>query len=104
MQVQWLRTRRTWVAGSVVAALGLAGAASGIATLGGGDAPVAAAPTTTTTPIKHVVVIFGENISFDHYFGTYPRATNDSGPPIYTSPSTPAVDGLTDALLHANPN
>jgi phospholipase C len=28
----------------------------------------------TTTPIKHVVVIFGENISFDHYFGTYPTA------------------------------
>ncbi len=30
----------------------------------------------TTTPIKHVVVIFGENISFDHYFGTYPNAAN----------------------------
>ena len=28
------------------------------------------------TPIKHVVVIFGENISFDHYFGTYPNAVN----------------------------
>ena len=28
----------------------------------------------TTTPIKHLVVIFGENISFDHYFGTYPNA------------------------------
>ena len=25
--------------------------------------------TTTTTPIKHIVVIFQENISFDHYFG-----------------------------------
>jgi len=24
----------------------------------------------TTTPIKHVVVIFQENISFDHYFAT----------------------------------
>ena len=31
----------------------------------------------TKTPIKHVVVIFGENISFDHYFGTYPLAAND---------------------------
>ena len=30
----------------------------------------------TTTPIKHVIVIFGENISFDHYFATYPYATN----------------------------
>jgi len=26
----------------------------------------------TATPIKHLVVIFDENISFDHYFGTYP--------------------------------
>jgi phospholipase C len=26
----------------------------------------------TRTPIKHVVVIFQENSSFDHYFGTYP--------------------------------
>src|SRR5215472_15620512 len=30
----------------------------------------------TTTPIKHLVVIFDENISFDHYFGTYPFAAN----------------------------
>ena len=30
----------------------------------------------TTTPIKNVVVIFQENISFDHYFATYPYATN----------------------------
>jgi phospholipase C len=28
----------------------------------------------TATPIKHLVVIFQENISFDHYFGTYPYA------------------------------
>ncbi|HEX4322470.1 MAG TPA: alkaline phosphatase family protein [Acidobacteriaceae bacterium] len=33
----------------------------------------------TATPIKHIVVIFGENISFDHYFGTYPKAQNNSG-------------------------
>src|SRR5713101_4135657 len=25
----------------------------------------------TITPIRHLVVIFGENISFDHYFATY---------------------------------
>ena len=30
----------------------------------------------TKTPIKHVVVIFQENVSFDHYFGTYPHAAN----------------------------
>ena len=27
---------------------------------------------TTTTPIKHLVVIFQENVSFDHYFGDLP--------------------------------
>src|SRR6201986_2333968 len=37
------------------------------------------APPDSTTPIKHVVVIFGENESFDHYFGTYPSATNADG-------------------------
>ena len=30
--------------------------------------------TTTTTPIKHLIVIFQEKISFDHYFATYPYA------------------------------
>jgi phospholipase C len=30
----------------------------------------------TATPIKHLVIIFQENISFDHYFGTYPNALN----------------------------
>ena len=33
----------------------------------------------TKTPIKHVVVIFQENVSFDHYFGTYPHASNLPG-------------------------
>ena len=28
----------------------------------------------TSTPIKHLVVLFDENESFDHYFGTYPYA------------------------------
>jgi phospholipase C len=27
----------------------------------------------TATPIKHLVIIFQENISFDHYFATYPN-------------------------------
>ena len=35
--------------------------------------------TSTSTPIKHVVVIFGENVSFDHYFATYPNAANIAG-------------------------
>ncbi len=43
----------------------------------------AAAPA-TTTPIKHVVVIFQENVSFDHYFATYPHAANLKGEPRFT--------------------
>ena len=38
----------------------------------------------STTPIQHVVVIFDENVSFDHYFGTYPNATNPPGEPAFT--------------------
>ena len=33
----------------------------------------------TTTPIKHIVVIFQENRSFDQYFATYPNAANLPG-------------------------
>ncbi len=59
----------------------------------------------TTTPIKHVVVIFGENISFDHYFGTYPIALNPEGEPSFVAaPGTPGVNGLTSAFLKRNPN
>jgi phospholipase C len=59
----------------------------------------------TATPIKHLVVIFQENVSFDHYFGTYPVATNPSGePPFAAVANTPTVNGLTTALLMVNPN
>jgi phospholipase C len=59
----------------------------------------------TTTPIKHVVVIFQENVSFDHYFGTYPVATNPVGEPAFTAaPNTPNVNGLTPNLLTNNLN
>ncbi len=59
----------------------------------------------TATPIKHIVVIFGENVSFDHYFGTYPQATNPPGEPAFNPlPRTPQVDGLTQQLLNNNPN
>ena len=61
--------------------------------------------TPTATPIKHVVVIFQENISFDHYFGTYPHATNPAGEPhFHAAPGTPAVNGLNRGLLTHNPN
>jgi phospholipase C len=63
----------------------------------------AAAP--TRTPIKHLVVIFQENVSFDHYFGTYPNAANPAGEPAFhAKPGTPKVNGLTPELLDHNPN
>src|ERR1700722_78885 len=59
----------------------------------------------TATPIKHLVVIFDENISFDHYFGTYPNALNPPHePPFKARPGTPGVNGLTSMLLERNPN
>jgi phospholipase C len=58
----------------------------------------------TATPIHHLVVVFEENVSFDHYFGTYPRAANSDGQPFTARPDTPAVDGLTPELLTHNHN
>ena len=60
----------------------------------------------TATPIKHLVIIFNENVSFDHYFATYPKALNPPDEPSFTaSPGTPAVDNLVSAnLLTNNPN
>ncbi len=59
----------------------------------------------TATPIKHLVVIFPENISFDHYFGTYPKAQNPSGEPRFVGrPDTPSINGLSPVLLEHNPN
>ena len=72
-----------------------------------GPVPVHAQTSTagSITPIKHLVVIFQENISFDHYFGTYPVATNPEGEPAFTAlANTPSVNGLTDVLLTRNPN
>ena len=66
---------------------------------------MASAASAPTTPIRHVVVIFPENISFDHYFGTYPVAQNPPGQPRFTAlAGTPSVNGLTPALLNSNPN
>ncbi|WP_346081350.1 MULTISPECIES: alkaline phosphatase family protein [Actinomycetes] len=60
----------------------------------------------TATPIKHVVVLFDENISFDHYFATYPKAANTDGTKFTASKSTPKdIDTLANAgLLKHNPN
>jgi phospholipase C len=67
----------------------------------------------TATPIKHVVVLFDENESFDHYFGTYPYAANTDGSVFHAKPGTPKVNGLyskitrngpVGPLLTSNPN
>jgi phospholipase C len=59
----------------------------------------------TRTPIKHLVVIFQENVSFDHYFGTYPHAANRKGEPVFRAQrGTPTVNGLGQSLLNGNPN
>jgi len=101
------RSRRTvaLVAAAALVAMvpGVAGAADGSRPTGGGA---------TTTPIKHLVVIFQENVSFDHYFGTYPNAANSSGQGFYAAHRTPSVNGLantkglggTGTLLTNNPN
>jgi phospholipase C len=60
----------------------------------------------TRTPIKHVVVIFQENVSFDHYFGTYPHAFNLPGEtPFHAKEDTPESNTLlSSGLLTNNPN
>ena len=63
------------------------------------------------TPIKHLVVIFQENVSFDHYFGTYPHAANSDGQPFHGAGgakinglyNTPGLNGQ-GTLLTNNPN
>jgi phospholipase C len=62
-------------------------------------------PKETKTPIKHIVVIFQENVSFDHYFATYPHAVNPAGEPeFHARKDTPTINGLSGPLLHRNPN
>ena len=94
--------KRMAVPAAVVTIAGAALIATGSAAAG----PPAGSqgPLTTATPIKHVVVIFQENVSFDHYFGTYPSAANTDGQPFHALPGTPSVDGLTGSLLTDNPN
>jgi len=43
------------------------------------------------TPIKHLVILFPENRSFDHYFGTYPHALNLPGEPRFEPRPKPSI-------------
>jgi phospholipase C len=106
--------RRAAVAAAGLVALGLtfatAQASVGGRNLGdstpqaGGTVVLTGARDGTATPIQHLVVVYDENISFDHYFGTYPKAANTDGTTFVAKPNTPSVNGLTPALLTANPN
>ena len=73
--------RMSWRRASVLAATAalVAGGAAASAATGAAASP----KPDTTTPIKHLVVIFQENVSFDHYFGTYPNATEHVGPAVH---------------------
>ncbi|MBV9593731.1 MAG: alkaline phosphatase family protein [Actinobacteria bacterium] len=99
------RRRRLVVAGLTgVAVTGLliAGATTSAAKA---PKPVPDRSNQTSSPIKHVVVIFDENVSYDHYFGTYPNATNTDGTTFVPITSTPKNNNLvTSGALTSNPN
>ena len=105
---------RKLLALSLTSTLVISGCSTGLSSNppGNGNAnttpPVTITPTTPSAAIKHVVVIFGENISFDHYFGTYPNASNPAGETAFTpaagTPTNIANYISTPALLTANPN
>jgi phospholipase C len=99
----------TAIAAVVVAG---AGVAVGATVSGASAAPAAAAAANsvssvsfarTDTPIKHVVVIFDENVSFDHYFGTYPFAANTDGSTFHAKAGTPTVNGLYTSITSSGP-
>ena len=69
-----------------------------LALLTGSCAGKPAPSASTATPIHHLVVIFQENVSFDHYFGTYPNAANVDGQPFAAMPGTP-TRGRPDARV-----
>lgn len=57
------------------------------------------------TTIKRIIILFQENVSFDHYFGTYPPAKNPTSEPLFiASLTTPSINGLDARLQHYNPN
>ncbi|MEV5572407.1 alkaline phosphatase family protein [Spirillospora sp. NPDC052269] len=103
-------TRRRSAIAVAAGALALTTAAACGTTAGHGTSLTAAetftdaSRTSTATPIKHVVVLFQENNSFDHYFGTYPKAANTDGTKFTAARRTPRVNGLTKSLLTHNPN
>ncbi|HWU47954.1 MAG TPA: alkaline phosphatase family protein [Humibacter sp.] len=107
--LSWFRGRCQGAALVATAAAGAAVIAGAVlvpgAALAHPPASSHAQPNATSTPIKHLVVIFDENVSFDHYFGTYPTAANTDGTPFTASKHTPKANTLATAnLIATNPN
>ena len=97
---------RKFLALSLTSTLVLSGCGTGLPTTTAVTTPTVT-PTTSAAVIKHVVVIFGENISFDHYFGTYPTAANPGSDAVkFTAATgTPVPNNLVSQnLLTVNPN
>jgi len=99
--------RRPWrtraLSLGLLAALASCGVALAAATRS--KSPAATEADHTETPIRYLVVIFQENVSFDHYFATYPVALNPPGDPAFHAASgTPGVNGLTEVLRTHNGN
>jgi phospholipase C len=91
-----MRTRVSTFLGEAL----IAGALLGV---GAAHAQTPAPAASAATPIQHLVVIFQENISFDHDFGTYPFAANPEGEPAFFAyPNTPSVNGLSPAILNGS--
>src|ERR1700722_2575663 len=103
-------TTATAVVLGVGTAAGVAAASTSSGPSFGGDHAPALVPASyyrdtnnTASPIKHLVVIFGENESFDHYFGTYPYAANTDGTKFTAKPGTPAANGLYTKITSTGP-
>jgi phospholipase C len=115
---RWMRRYTAILAAGVLAggaAVGATVASASTSQTGADTANSAATPATAPassykvvaparSPIKHLVVLFDENESFDHYFGTYPHAANTDGSKFYAKRGTPRVNGLSKSLLTKNPN
>jgi phospholipase C len=88
---------------TLVTATALALCTSGLVPLAAVARADATTAADTTTPIEHLVVVFQENASFDHYFGTYPQAANPLGDPpftVRTDIDTPTVNNLLPSPLN----
>jgi phospholipase C len=106
-----MRRKIRWLLPLLVVAGIAAAAATATSSRANPPGPPGGPPGPMASPIKHLVVIFQENVSFDHYFGTYPHAANSDGQPFHGADgakinglyNTPGLNGK-GTLLTNNPN